>query len=498
MTPLERLIARLMRARAWPLPAEAAVRRRLSMWAALLDNDEPYLRKLMKFESDRPLIVDNMPEVIARAYGGLLFGQPPTWTPEAEADADAMAAMTSSWTGELAAAEETCAAEGEVWWRLSNDGVSLHPTLTWHSRTDVVPLLHGRNVLACAFVSRLTSASRSGEVWRHVEVHGAGEMRNLLFRGRESALGTHLDLARHVETAELADVWRHDLPMLAGRVVHAWGRKPHVGRSIYAGVWTKFLALNRAQTIGEENVILTAKKRAIVPASAVRPRAGIAAGEDRGDGSFERIASRPVFDAGEDVIVSDPLDVEEGGSAGNPFRILEYSFDAASLIAWIDHRVEDIALRCGLVPQFIGTGDVGQGASGVWLRLMLMPTTNAADSSGGRWDEVAPAIAHAGALFEQLGQAWGGFGRTDWTAAGGRPTFERADPIPVDVAERDLRHAQLKTAELISVEMSLRERYPGHDDEWYDEEIAKIRADTASTVGAIGSGIGGNSAPPEA
>lgn len=486
MNPLERLIARLLAARVWPIPAEMTVRRQIALWAALRESDETIIRALMKWPRDRPLIIDNLPEKIASAYGDLLFGQPPTFAPAAEEDAAPMAAMTESWGGELPGAEETNVSEGEVWWRLSNDGVTPHPVLTWHSRTDVVPLLHGRNVLAVAFVDRLAGAQR-GDVYRHLEVHGPGEVRNLLFRGRENALGRVIGLERHPETAGLVDRWDHGLPMLAGRIVNGWGRRPIVGRSIFAGVWTQFLTLNEATTIGRENMRLTAKKRAVIPASSLRaPRVvdGIQAGADRGDGSFEAVASRPTFDAGEDVLVHDPLDADEGSNATPPFRILEYSFDAVSLIAYKQDVVETACMRCDLVPQFIGSGDFGQGNTGTALKVRLLPTTNAADSRGRPWDEGdgLPAIAQRGALLEALPAALGGFGRDEWTNAGGVPAVERATPLPEDENEVARRHSDLKTADLISIETSLRERYPDREEDWYGQERDRILADQAATI----------------
>lgn len=492
MTPLERLIARLLRARTWPMPSEAAVRRQVARWAALRESDESAIRALMGWPKDRPLIIDNLPEKIAGAYGDLLFGQPPTFTPSNEGDLERMAAMVESWAGELPAAEETCASEGEVWWRLSLDGVSPHPVLTWHSRVDVVPLLHGRNVLACAFVSQLETAGGRDVVWRHLELHAPGVMRNMLFRGRKNALGQEVALDRHVETAELVEEWPHELPMLAGRIVNAWGRRPNLGRSIYAGVWTKFLALNEAQTVGRENMRLTAKKRAVVPASAMRTATRPTTGPDRGDGSFERLTPRPAFDAGEDLLVHDPLDSDEGGSGTPPFRILEYSFDAQALITYKTDLVEDICQRCDLVPQFIGSGDFGQGASGTALRVRLLPTTNAADGRGRPWDEELPTIAQTGALLEATPQPLGGAGREEWADAGGTPAVERADPLPADENEIATRHSQLKTAELISAETSLRERYPDRDEDWYREEVERIRSDAAATLAPTFGSAGGD------
>lgn len=487
MNPLERLLERLFRARRWPIPGEDQVRKQIALWAALRESDETYIRDLMKWPKDRPLIIDNLPEKIASAYGDLLFGQPPTFTPADPADGERMQSMTETWAGELPAAEETCVSEGEVWWRLSRPPELPHPVLSWHSRVDVVPLLHGRVVLAAAFVSQLDGGGRN-VVFRHIEAHGRGVVRNLLFRGRKNALGVEVPLDRHPETADVAEQWEHGLPgMLAGRIVNAWGRRPNVGRSIYAGVWTQFLTLNEATSIGRENMRLTAKKRAVVPASAMRPRQvdGVSAGADRGDGSFEPIhqTSRPSFDAGEDVLVHDPLDADEGGAGGNaPFRILEYSFDAQALIAYKQDVVETTCMRCDLVPQFIGSGDFGQGNTGTALRVRLLPTTNAADAHGRPWDEELPVTTRTGALLEAMPAALGGVGREEWANAGATPAVERAAPLPDDENEVATRHATLKTADLISTETSLRERYPDREDDWYTEEVQRIHADTQAMI----------------
>lgn len=491
MTPLERLLARIRRARRWPIPGEDRVRTQLRLWAALRESDEAYIRALMKWPRDRPLIIDNLPEKIVTAYGDLLFGQPPTWTPADEGDADRMTQMTTPWTGELPAAEETCASEGEVWGRLALASPLPHPIVTWHSRLDVVPELHGRAVLAAAFVSRLPGSTRE-RVWRHMEVHGDGEIVNLLFLGRDNALGVERTLDAHPETAGLVDRWATGIDgLLCWRIPNAWGRTAHVGRSIYHGIWTQFLALNEATTVARENMRLTGKKRAVVPASALRPRrtvdgpeGPVHAGGDLGDGSFERLPGRaPQFDAGEDLLVHDPLDVDEGGSgAAAPFRVLEYSFDAEAMKTYKQDLVETICMRCDLVPQFIGSGDFGQGNTGTALRVRLLPTTNAADSRGRPWDEVMPDVASRGALLERLPIPFGTIGREEWVNAAGPHDFERAEPLPVDENETASRHATLKTSSLISIETSLRERYPDRADEWYTDEVERIRADDAATV----------------
>lgn len=496
------LLARLRRSPKWPLQAELRVRQQIALWAALRESDEVVLRRIMSWKNDRDLLIDNLPEKIATAYGDLLFGQDPDFDSADPSDEPLIEAMVESWSGGLQSAEETCVSEGEVWWRLAvNLNASFHPVLTWHSRADVVPLFFGGEVIAVAFVSRLSSLSddaRSKTVWRHLEIHSAGVVANVLFEGRDELLGDLRELAAHPEVAELAAVWEHGLPILAGRIVNRVGRSAFCGQSIYHGVWTRFLELNEAATIGRENMRLTAKKRAVVPASALRAAPAMAmtqAVAQAGPNAEPPKPPRPQFDAGEDLLVHDPLDVEEGREGQGPFRILEYSFDAEALIAHYQHVVETVCQRCDIVPQFIGSGDFGSGSSGTALRVRLLPTTNAAEGRGRRWDDTLPVIAQRGQLLEALPQALGGFGRdAEWTNPGGVPSVERASPLPIDENERAQRLATLKTADLISIELGVREQHEDWDDEKVQAEVEAIRADLAATVPAMS--FGGNTPPP--
>lgn len=63
--------------------------------------------------------------------------------------------------------------------------------------------------------------------------------------------------------------------------------------------------------------------------------------------------------------------------------------------------------------------------------------------------------------------------------------MERAPALSEDPAERDERHVSLKGTGLLSVETSLRERYPDRDEEWYVEEIDRIRRDAAFEAGSV-------------
>lgn len=508
MRPWEVLLRRLRALNVWPPPYELKVRQKIALWVALRESDETVLRRVMAWKTDRDLLIDNLPEKIATAYGDLLFGEDPDWTPAEESDANALDAMVESWAGGLQSGEETCVSEGEIIWRLAvNTNASFHPILTFQSRADVVPLFFGGRMIAVAFVSVLSplseQESRSKTVWRHLEIHGEGVVANVLFEGRDNQLGESRELDAHPEVAGIAPLWDHGLPMLAGRIINRAGRDPRVGKSIYEGVWTRFLELNEAATIGRENMRLTAKKRAVVPASALRAQIPMtqAVADAQPDQAAPR--ARAQFDASEDVLVHDPLDVEEGREGQGPFRVLEYSFDAEALIAHYQHVVETICQRCDIVPQFIGSGDFGAGNSGTALRVRLLPTTNAAEGRGRRWDDELPIITQRAQLLEALPVALGGFGRdAEWTNPGGLPAVKRSSPLPVDESELAQRIATLRTADAMSIRQGVVEQHPDWTDELIDAEVDAIRADISASVPSMtfggngGSGDGSTAPPP--
>ena len=388
MNPLEQLLQMILTARQWPLPQEQRVRARLRLWRALRESEEPVLREYLQWPRGRGLVVDNLAEKIAAAFGDLLYSEAPRARAANDADQELLADLTAPWWAGLPEAVAVGVTEGQVWWRLSHAEGAPHLALTWHSRLDVVPLEFAGHPRAVAFVSRLNDADprkRNDTVWRHLEVHGPGEVRNLLFRGTASALGQPVDLGRRPETANLRDTWQTGVSDLLCGVV-----RPRGGRSIYRGTWQRLLALSEAVTIGRENMRLTAKRRIILPAnarpkvqpihSAEVPAGAIGRGVMDPDGVQQLpAAAKPVagFDQGEDVIYEDPIAAEEG-TAARP-QVLEYSFDASALTDWLRSETEFCCVRSDIVPQFIGSGDFGSAESGTALKVRLLPTVNGAE-----------------------------------------------------------------------------------------------------------------------
>jgi hypothetical protein len=191
-------------------------------------------------------------------------------------------------------------------------------------------------------------------------------------------------------------------------------------------------------------------------------------------GSSPRTAG-PVFNAGEDLLVIDPVNEELGRDGTAPFTVLEYSFDAEPLIAYKRDKVETALTRLRITPQWIGvqtgSGD-GYAVSGTSLRLRAIPTTRAGNSKGKQWDKALPQLVRALQRLDALPEADGGFGQ-QWAQADEPPGVKRGNPMPNDEVEEATIEATLVGAGVKSVRQSVRDQHPEWTDEDVDAEVAR-------------------------
>lgn len=513
----DRLLTRIVRAGKWPPEGESKVHKHLRTWRAIRESDRAKIKVIQGWPlTGRELHIDPLAERIAEAWATYLYGTNPTFEAPNESDQEALEALVeaSELPSELFRGVDICASEGETWWRAYVDlRAADYPLLEFRTRDDVVPLWQGRKLLAVAVVDCLEEGGGRGSnqhtVWRHLEVHTDGRLENVLYRGTKETLGVLRPLTDHPETRDLIDVWQHDLPgKLAGRLPYKLGRDPRLGRSAFHSSRDYLLTLNEAATIGAENLRLTAKRRVVVPAGSVTPRArpqGLGGDLiDRGDGHLVPASGEWAgFDAGEDVLIADPLD-REMGRESQPFKVLEYSFDADALIAYQRFLAESALTRGGLTPEWLGIPTEiswGTAATGTALRMRLVPTTMAGQIIARPWDTQVPRIMATLALLDQLPSARGGFGRpwTDVTP----PSVERHDAIPPDPTEDDARHNANVAAKTESRYEAIRARHPDWDDKQITVELDRIDKDTPApppiTIGGgFGGGGGGGPEPPPA
>lgn len=496
----------------WPPPTEVRIWGQVRGWRAILENDRDRLKVLHKWTDDeREYRVDPLAGRIADARADYLWGEDPVIAPAADQDANLLEALIDGQddlVGTLHEAERRIGGESEQWWRAYVDrDIADVPLLEWHGRDSVIPVYVGRRLMGAALYTTLPRPGDRGPYWRHFEVHTDELVTHLLFRGQKGTLGTQQPLSAHEDTAGLAEllgeddagraVWEHGLPMLMGRLVNRrkYGNANVPAVSDFDAIQDFLLGLNEIQTIGHENMRLTAKKRVVVPAGAVTPpNAGPGFTldlEDRGDGVLVP-RSGSTFDAGEDVFVIDPVDQELGKSPSSPFQVLEYSFDAEPLIAWKRDQVETALTRVGMTPQWVGTStDEAQGLAltGTALRFKLIPTTTAGRRWARPWDgNLGPVILTRLAMLDALGEEDGGFGR-DWARPDEPFTVERANPLPTDELEDATVNTQLAGARLRSRYQAVKAQHPDWDDEQINAELALIDADAPAPTSALG-GLG--------
>jgi hypothetical protein len=383
---------------------------------------------------------------------------------------------------ELHFAEVICSSEGEVWWRIYTDlGQSEFPIIEWSSRAHVRPMFKGRKLQAAAFVEEIHREQVRDQwiLYRYVQIHAEGVIKNLLYRGDLTNLGLSVPLTDRPETETLQDEWQHDFGMMCGRIINKRGRDRRLGVSDYRSIKKLLFSLNEATTIGHENARLTAKKRIAVPREALSE-----------DGTF---------DAGEDVLVVDtPLDDQLGANTGGgKFAVLEYSFDSAALI---DHKLDLISTatsRVGLVAEFINSGNtrgsVGNAAiSGTALRMRLIPTTLASNGKGRQWDEViGPKILLTAQSVDAAPEEQGGFNR-DWKNPAEAPSVERGQPLPVDETEQTTRHVAAVGGEIESRRTAIGDMHPDWDEAQVQEELSQIKYELKEMGPAAPKGL----APP--
>ena len=450
--------------RRWPVPRELEYRNLISLHRAFRTSDKDILRPSgwsRDTDEDRAYVIDPLGERIPGVWSDLLFGVDPVIAPAGRNDAQRMTDLINSndLPSEWQRAEDICSTEGEVWYRIVPDPVVHHASVEWHSRLQVLPLWVGKHLMAAAFVSVLARDERV--IWRYVEVHEAGAVHRLLFRGvvGSDALGTEMDLSAHPATAGWDALWEHGLEMLAGRVYNKLGPDIRYGISDYDGIEDLLLALNEITTIGLENARLTAKQRAIIPQR------------------FLNMAGN--FPRGAEILVATEVD-QDPEKIKNEVAMVEFEFDAAALIAYTEHLTDRILTRARIAPQLVGRHTEG-AQTGPALRARILDSELAAQGKGKQWDDNNPKILQKAAQVESLPPEKGGLG-IKWSNTKDLPSFKRAPSLPEDPEALTRRLAVAVNAEMLSRKTSIGLSFPEWDTARIDEEVAQIEKEVGSAA----------------
>lgn len=472
---IDRLLDRLDRHNTWPAGKFKKVGGGLGLWIAFRESDRDLLRADASWEdANRYYQVDPIAPKISDAFASLLYGRRPKLKPAAASNEKRLEeiAEENGFPAKLQRAVRTSSSEGEVWYRIkADDEVADVPLVEWYSRTAVYPLYIGDRLKAVAFISRYDTddvAERpTATVFRHFEIHEKGEVQNHLFEGTKGTLGQNVSLGRFGETQGLDEQWRHGLPaMLAGRIPNTEGVDPTLGVSDYFRIKDLLHDINEGLTIGAENARKTLRQRMIAPASAFD-----------GEGNLRDV----------EVWAAESFDNEDLSDEAKqaPFRVLEYSFEAAKILEWRRGLVEDALGRIGIVASFVGAGSPTEGLaqSGTALRVRLIPTTAAGEERGQYWDDKRgglPGILAILQMLDKLSTEDGGFG-VKWTDAEMPPGVERGSALPEDETETIERNAAAVQGQIRSRRVAVEEQHPDWSDTQIDEELVRIKADMADS-----------------
>lgn len=508
LEPVDQLLDKIVKEDrgVWPPKSEAEAIRKVRTGRAFLETDGDALAAAVKWPDDRDYKVDGLAALIADCWADHIFDEDLIVKPAKKQDEELMAAMiagSGAFDSDLREAAREVVAEGERWWRVCRDTeVSDYPILEWFGRDEVFPLFIGRRLMAVALVTKLDrpKGAKRNSVWRHFEIHTDGSVEHVLFVGTKSRIGSTVPMEEHPELEDLAQilgaqggegqVWDHGIGWLMGRVTNARGfhKNLRLARSEFERIHDQLLDLNEAATIGAENARLTAKRRVVVPESAVTTQTTEL--EDDGQGGFTRTTSTK-FDAGEDLLVQSQVDAELGSDPASLFKVLEYSFDAEALIAYKRDLVETGLTRINITPQYAGVvgGEGGVALTGTALRIRLIPTTKGGKGKGRVWDDSLPHILGAMQRLSDLDEDEGGFGQP-WVAADMLPTVERPSGLPSDEVEDAQVIQTLVGSRVMSRRSAIEERHPDWPPDRVDKELGYIDEDIQkSSAGGLIPGL---------
>lgn len=450
------LNARLLGKNTWPLPSVAARWEEMELFAALRTSDDVRLRQEASVAWNYPYVVTPVPRMISRASANMLYGEAPEFIPGNEADRDALdfIASENDLPSELVRGALISSSEGEVYGRILVQPSLLDaPIIEFVSGSRVIPHFNGRFLIGATFVTEWQEGH--ADFYRLLETYEAGAITAALYRGGRTGIGSSYPLDQFPPTEGMQEtvLTGIDRPLVAF-IPNSIDADPTRGFADYRGLEARFLALNESATIGQANLRLAGKKRALI------------------DGAY---LTNGKMSRDDDLLIRKSID-SMAGDASKPLEMLEYSFEATALVSWIDHLLDSTLLLSGISPQSVGRSVDGGAISGTALRLKMAHSLIEASGKGRHFDRGIAWLLQSAAIIDSRRTTEGGFGRR-WTDPDVRPQIERADALPRDDNEAAQRLVLLTNANAISTEEKVRALHPEWDDERVTEEVGQIEGD---------------------
>lgn len=441
----------------WPPPGLRDTWGEVELFAAFRSSNATRLRQEKSVGWWRDYMVSPVPRMISRASANLLVGEPADHRAAVEADQGNLDRIV---TENMLDAEEhrgamIASSEGEVWGRIVVDPSLLDvPIIEFVSRARVIPHFAGRFVAGATFVTEYRTGTT--ERFRLFETYDRGAVVCRLFRGTTTSLGGEVALDSLEVTAGKAPVvfTGIDWPLVAF-IPNTIDADPCRGYSDYAGLQDRFFAVNEAATVGQHNLRLAGRKRAII------------------DGGYLRDGQMPKDD---DVFIRTS---RQGGDDASslPLQVIDYSFQADQTIAWVDHLIDTTLSFAGVAPQQVGRSVDGGAISGTALKLKMAHSLLESAGKGRFLDRGIVRLLRGAQIIDGRPVTEGGFGRT-YSQRDGEPTVERQDGLPRDDMEAAQELSYLVSAEAISIEERVAFQHPDWDEARRIEEIKRLKAET--------------------
>jgi hypothetical protein len=461
----------------WPPPGQRDVWDAIDLWSAFRRNDAVRLKQEASIPWQRRYLVSPVPRMISKAKANLLFGEPMEVRAASEGDQENIEriarenGLAGGHSPEAHRAAMIASSEREVWGRIVVDPTLADvPIIEWASRRHVIPHFSGRFVTGATFVKEWAEGSR--RIYRLLEHYEPGVVRSELYLGTPQTLGNQLALDQFGPTEGVPDAVAtgFDRPLCAF-VPNALDADPSAGYGDYQGLEERFLAINEAATVGQENLRLAGKKRALVDAKYTRG-GRLVPGDD-------------VFIRADDEGVA--------GEGGKPLQMIDYGFEAAELKTYLDHLIDTTLTFGGAAPQLVGRSVDGGAISGTALKLKMIHSLMEASGTGGHFDHGHQRLLRMAAVIDSRRTTEGGFGRR-WQTPDEDPTIARGDGLPRDDMEAAQWLVLVSGAEAISLAEKVRWLHPDWSEDQVDEEVQAIESSAPEPPAGGGPG-GGLPAP---
>lgn len=447
----------------WPPPSLQATWDEVELFAALRTSNSTRLRQEKWIRWNQDYLISPVPRMISRASAHLLFGAPPLITAEAESDQGNLERIIdeNDLPSELHRAAVIASSEGEVWGRIvvAPDLLDV-PIVEFVSRDRVIPHFAGRFCIGATFIT--TWVTGNTERYRLFETYEAGAVSSLLYRGTTTSLGQAVPLDTFGETAGRQDVVLTgvDWPLVAF-IPNSIDATPDRGFSDYAGLTDRFFAINDATTIGQANMRLAGRKRALIDSDYVN-----------GNRTPE----------GDDVFIRQSRHVGDDAKGPPPVQIIDYSFEATQTVEWVDHLIDTSLTFAGVAPQMVGRQIDGQAISGTAMRLRASHSLLEAAGKGRYMDRGIRRLLRAATVIDGRPIGENGFGRS-YANRDSFVSIERTSGMPRDEMEAAQQVAQLVAAEAISVEQRVRFLHPDWTEQRITDEVARLQSESVLSVG---------------